>query len=134
MNQIKIRPPQEVEYTIVNKIICEAFNIQSNSHHPEFFSNPNIHCIVAVLNDVVIGTSSLHIIQKSSRKMGLIEDVVVTPKAQAKGVGKLMIKEIIQKAVELGCYKTILNTSEENAGFYSKLGFNKEQFQFTFRH
>jgi hypothetical protein len=45
-----------------------------------------------------------------------------------------MIKEIIQKAVELGCYKTILNTSEENAGFYSKLGFNKEQFQFTFRH
>jgi glucosamine--fructose-6-phosphate aminotransferase (isomerizing) len=61
MNQIKIRPPQEVEYTIVNTIICEAFNIQSNSHHPEFFSNPNIHCIVAVLNDVVIGTSSLHI-------------------------------------------------------------------------
>ena len=68
MKQIKIRPPQEVEYTIVNTIICEAFNIQSNSHHPEFFSNPNIHCIVAVLNDVVIGTSSLHIIQKSNRK------------------------------------------------------------------
>ena len=31
--------------------------------------------------------------------MGLIEDVVVTPKAQAKGVGKLMIKEIIQNRV-----------------------------------
>ena len=121
MKQIKIRPPQEVEYTIVNTIICEAFNIQSNSHHPEFFSNPNIHCIVAVLNDVVIGTCSLHIIQKSNRKMGLIEDVVVIPKAQTMGVGKLMIKEIIQKAVELGCYKTILNTSEKNAGFFFKI-------------
>ena len=134
MNQIKIRPPQESEYAIANTIICEAFNIQPNSHNPEFFSNQNIHCIVAVLNDVVIGTCSLHIIQKSNRKMGLIEDVVVISKAQTMGVGKLMIKEIIQKAVELGCYKTILNTSEENAGFYSKLGFNKEQFQFTFRH
>lgn len=128
MNQIKIRPPQESEYAIANTIICEAFNIQPNSHNPEFFSNPNIHCIVAVLNDVVIGTCSLHIIQKSNRKMGLIEDVVVIPKAQTMGVGKLMIKEIIQKAVELGCYKTILNTSEKNAGFFSKLGFNIEQF------
>ena len=121
MNQIKIRPPQESEYAIANTIICEAFNIQPNSHNPEFFSNQNIHCIVAVLNDVVIGTCSLHIIQKSNRKMGLIEDVVVIPKAQTMGVGKLMIKEIIQKAVELGCYKTILNTSEKNAGFFFKI-------------
>jgi GNAT superfamily N-acetyltransferase len=60
--------------------------------------------------------------------------LLLLQRLKLRGVGKLMIKAIIQKAVELGCYKTILNTSEENAGFYSKLGFNKEQFQFTFRH
>ena len=66
--------------------------------------------------------------------MGLIEDVVVDPKTQGKGVGKKLVEQLLLKAAEMNCYKTILNATNENSGFYTKLGFKKEQLQFTIRH
>jgi len=66
--------------------------------------------------------------------MALIEDLVVVPREQGKGIGKKLIEKLIQKAASLNCYKTILNSTEKNSGFYRKLEFKKEQFQFTYRH
>jgi N-acetylglutamate synthase-like GNAT family acetyltransferase len=81
-----------------------------------------------------LGTGTLHIIQKSNRQMGLIEDVVVAPNQREKGIGKKIIYELVQLAEKIGCYKTILNSSELNQLFYEKQGFSKEQVQMTIRH
>jgi ribosomal protein S18 acetylase RimI-like enzyme len=66
--------------------------------------------------------------------MGLIEDVVVDPNAQGMGIGKKLIEKLLKTSVALDSYKTILNSTEETAGFYSKLDFKKEQLQLTIRH
>jgi len=131
---IEIRTPKRSEYTFINNLISQAFKVQTTPIELSFFTNPNIHCLVAVHGKILLGTASLHIIQKSSRKMGLIEDVVVDPKTQGKGVGKKLVEQLLLKAAEMNCYKTILNATNENSGFYTKLGFQKEQLQFTIRH
>ena len=134
MTKIQLRTPLKKEYILVNNLVSNAFKVNPDPVAPEFFSNPNIHCFVASIGDEILGTASLHIIQKSNRKMGLIEDVVVEPKVQGMGIGKKLIEKLIQTATDQNCYKTILNSTEENAGFYTKLKFKKEQLQFTFRH
>ncbi|MDA8948411.1 GNAT family N-acetyltransferase [Flavobacteriaceae bacterium] len=134
MEQIQLRVPLKKEYIHVNNLVSNAFEVKTAPVDPEFFLNPNIYCFVASVGDEILGTASLHIIQKSNRKMGLIEDVVVETKAQGMGIGKKLIEKLIQTAANQNCYKTILNSTEENAGFYTKLKFKKEQLQFTFRH
>ena len=74
-----------MNYTFINNLISQAFKVQTAPIELSFFTNPNIHCLVAVHGKILLGTASLHIIQKSSRKMGLIEDVVVDSKDSRKG-------------------------------------------------
>ena len=131
---ILIREPKKTEYQIVNNLITQAFKTKSEPIALAYFSNPDIHCFVAVNENTILGTGSLHIIQKSNRKMGLIEDVVVDPNAQGMGIVKKLIEKLLKTSVALDCYKTILNSTEETAGFYSKLDFKKEQLQLTIRH
>ena len=131
---IKIRKPFPEEYSTVCQMINQAFSVSPLPLTLDFFEDPKINCLIAVSNKEILGTATLHIIQKSNRKMGLIEDVVVHPKQQGKGVGKLLMEELLMKTKELGCYKTILNSTESNQVFYEKLGFSKEQLQMTKRH
>jgi glucosamine-phosphate N-acetyltransferase len=90
--------------------------------------------VVADYNDSiekkVIGTISLFILQKFTHrggKVGLIEDLVVNRDYRGKGIGSLLVKFAVDWAKSNGCYKVILNSSEENANFYSKLGFYEDQ-------
>ncbi|MEK9613767.1 MAG: GNAT family N-acetyltransferase [Flavobacteriaceae bacterium] len=130
---LTLRKPQIKEYNKVNQLIIDAFKTKNDPIQIDFFENPNIICLVALDDSEIVGTASLHIIQKSNRKMGLIEDVVTHPKHQGKGVGRQLVTELIKKAKKYGCYKTILNCTPENVFFYQKLGFSQEQLQMTVR-
>ena len=132
--KICIRTPKPKEFEAINNLICSAFNIKPRPLNFDFFNHPWIFTFIAVEDEKVIGTATLHLIQKSNRKMGLIEDVVVDSTYQNKGIGKKLINEIIAKAAQLDCYKTILNSAVENKIFYEKLGFNHEQLQLTYRY
>ena len=131
---IQVRKPLKEEYNSIIQIINEAFSVASLPIALDFFDDSKINCLVAVENDEILGTGTLHIIQKSNRQMGLIEDVVVAANQQGKGIGKKIINELVQLAEKIGCYKTILNSSELNQLFYEKQGFSKEQVQMTIRH
>ena len=86
------------------------------------------HVIVAVDDDdVVIGTGSIIIERKFLRGGGIvghIEDVVVDKVTRLTGVGKMIIKRLVEIANENSCYKVILNCSEDNIPFYDKCGFH----------
>ena len=131
---ILLRKPLKREYKPIIQIINEAFSVASLPIALDFFDDSKITCLVAIENDEILGTGTLHIIQKSNLQMGLIEDVVVAPNQQGKGIGKKIINELVQQAKKKGCYKTILNSSELNQLFYEKQGFSKEQVQMTIRH
>jgi hypothetical protein len=44
------------------------------------------------------------------------------------------LKQLVEVAVEKKCDKTVLNTSEQNAKFYNKIGFQKNEIQMIIRN
>jgi glucosamine-phosphate N-acetyltransferase len=74
----------------------------------------------------VVGTAALLVDHKfihSGGKVGIVEDVIVLPDYQGRGVGRLLMAKTRQRAVELGCYKVCLYCSEELIPYYERLGF-----------
>ena len=101
--QLDIRKPFPEEFETISQLINYAFSVEPLHLASDFFKDQKINCFVAVANDEILGTASLHIIQKNNRKMGLIEDVVVAPNSKGKGIGKKLIHELIQSAEKIGC-------------------------------
>ena len=107
---------------------------RKDSLSERFFSNKNIFCLVAESDrGKVMGSSSLHIIEKINRKVGLIEDVVVFKKYRGKSVASSLVSQLISISKKEGCYKTILNTDSKTKSFYEKLGFTQKNFQLEIR-
>lgn len=107
---------------------------RKDSLSERFFSNKNIFCLVAESDrGKVMGSSSLHIIEKINRKVGLIEDVVVFKKFRGKSVASSLVSQLISISKKEGCYKTILNTDSKTKSFYEKLGFTQKNFQMEIR-
>jgi glucosamine-phosphate N-acetyltransferase len=73
-------------------------------------------------------------IARSHSKVMHIEDVVTHSDWRGKGISRKLIDKSKEIAKELGCYKIILNCSEENLGFYEHLGFTKKEFGMDFRN
>lgn len=93
--------------------------------------NPYHKCYVAV-NDSnkVIGCSTLVCEQKFINNGGIaghIEDVVVNKDYVGKGIGSALINKMIEIAKQKGCYKAILECTEETTSYYEKLGFRKHE-------
>lgn len=92
----------------------------------------SITYIVVEVDDRVVGVSSMITINKlirSGNRIALIEDVAVDKSSTGMGIGSIMIEYLQKLAVERNCYKTILNCSKKNVGFYERLGFYKKEIQ-----
>ena len=77
----------------------------------------------------IIGSASL-ILEPKFRyleKCGHLEDVCVVGTHQNQGIGKKLVIHVLEYAKVNKCYKVILNCTEENYTFYSKLGFKKHE-------
>ena len=88
--------------------------------------NKSVVVLVVEKYEKIMGTGTILIEQKFLRgggKVGHIEDVVVDNRSREKGVGKAIIDSLVEIAKEKGCYKVILNCSNENVPFYIKCGF-----------
>ena len=89
-------------------------------------SIPDHIIYVAVLDSKIIGSATIFVEPKfihDGGKVGHIEDVVINKKYQGKGIGLKLIKALIQYAEKKGCYKTVLDCTDEVMPFYKKLGF-----------
>jgi len=88
-------------------------------------NNPNTTVILAQDGEKIAGMGMLFVVQKLGRRMGFIEDVVVSGEYRGKGIGT----DIMKKLIEVGRSKklrTIDLTSNPKKGaghFYEKLGF-----------
>jgi glucosamine-phosphate N-acetyltransferase len=88
----------------------------------------NYKIYVAELDSKIVGAATIFIEQKfihEGGKVGHIEDVVVRKKYQGKGIGQEVVKELVNYAKKKGCYKTILDCSDELIPFYEKIGFKR---------
>ena len=118
----------------VVKILIDSFSKNYNKKINEsIFSSDEVDGIVALEKGNVLGYASIHYIKKITRKSGIIEDVVVKENQRGKGIGKLLVNNLIEKAKKNNCDKIILSSSEKNLKFYQKLGFQKNEFEMIMR-
>lgn len=76
----------------------------------------------------VVGTGALLVERKFIHNLGSvghIEDIAIAKDQQGKKLGLRMIQALDFIAEKTGCYKTILDCSEANEGFYVKCGFKR---------
>lgn len=91
---------------------------------------------IVVIEDVelgkIIGTATLFKELKFIRgcaACGHVEDVVVDSGYRGRQLGKKLLERLRQEAVDMGCYKMILDCSEENQPFYEKCGLTRKEIQ-----
>ena len=125
--QIEIREAKFEDLERLCEIYSEAFYDTEPmvKHWWKIIEDQNTVYKVAVAGEKILGVASLITINKilrSGSRMGLIEDVAVSSEARGLGLGKLLIKDLLSIGEELGCYKVILNCSDDNIKFYEKCG------------
>jgi glucosamine-phosphate N-acetyltransferase len=91
---------------------------------------------IAVIEDTskktIVATATLFVELKFIRgcaACGHIEDVVVDGGYRGKQLGRRVIERCMDDAKSYGCYKVILDCSEENKPFYEKCGLEKKEIQ-----
>ncbi len=100
-------------------------------------SNPNHLVFVVILDDKVVGSTTLLIEPKfihQGGKVGHIEDVVIAKEFQGSGIGEKLINFVLEYAKKNDCYKTILDCSDDLKPFYEKIGFKKHSNCMRFDH
>jgi GNAT superfamily N-acetyltransferase len=101
----------------MNTIIIEERKNETTTH---YFS--------LVKHEKEIGRARLIVAKNSLHEnpFGLLEDVFVLENFQGKGYGTKILKAVITKAKEIGCYKLIATSRFERElvhGLYEKIGF-----------
>ena len=99
--------------------------------------NPDCVVAVAEVGGRVVGAATLLIEHKfinQAGRAGHIEDVAVAVDQQGRGIGRALIRYLLQRAAAAGCYKTILDCADEVLPFYEGLGFRRRANGMDFRH
>ncbi len=144
MNELIIRELEENDF---KKGFLEALDTlretssMTESKAMEIFkqikSNPKHIIVVAEINEKIVGSTTLLIEPKFIHQGGIvghIEDVVVTKEFQDKKIGQKIIKYVLELAKNHGCYKTILDCSDDLKVFYEGIGFKQHSNELRFDH
>lgn len=97
---------------------------------------PFYKVFVAADGNDIIGTFSLLIVDNlghSGVPIAVVENVVVDPAWQGKGIGKLMMEKAMNLAAAKGCYKLMLSSNSKREAahkFYDSLGFERHGVSF----
>ena len=109
----------------------EASSIDKNKAETIFEkinSNPDHIIAIAEIDGKIVGATTLLIESKFIHNGGLvghIEDVVVDKNYQGQKIGEKIMKFLIEMSKKRGCYKTILDCTDDVKPFYEKLGFKQ---------
>ena len=144
MSKLKIRELQKKDlqngFLTTLDSLKQTSNMDKNRAEEVFEtinSNPNHIIVIAELDGKVVGTTTLLIEPKFIHDGGLvghIEDVVVGKKFQGQKIGNEIVKFLLEVAKNRGCYKTILNCTEDVKEFYEKMGFKHTANELRFDH
>ena len=111
--------------------LSEASNIDKNKAKRVFEkinTNPDYIIAVAEIDGKIVGSTTLLIESKFIHNGGLvghIEDVVVDKNHQGQKIGEKIMKFLLEISKNRGCYKTILDCTDDVKPFYEKLGFKQ---------
>ncbi|OJJ55980.1 hypothetical protein ASPSYDRAFT_33990 [Aspergillus sydowii CBS 593.65] len=132
-----IRPVQRSDfhrgYLDVLRVLTTVGDVSEDAWNKRFdwISSRNDEYYLLVIvdeEDQIVATGSLIVERKFIHSLGMvghIEDIAVEKGQQGKKLGLRVIQALDFVAEKVGCYKTILDCSEANEGFYIKCGFKR---------
>jgi len=86
------------------------------------------HLFIVRYEDTIVGTGSVLVEDKLIHDIGRaahIEDIVIDESYRGLGLAKRLMDVLVQCSKDEGCYKIILDASDDVKGFYEKLGFKQ---------
>lgn len=95
---------------------------------------------VAVLDGTIVGTYSIYFcanLAHAGRPFAVIENVIVAPNVQRRGVGRALMAHAQEAALAKHCYKVMLSTGAkrpQNLKFYEACGFVGDKVGFQVRY
>lgn len=110
---------------------------EAKAHLESFRAYPSYRVFVAVMDEDVVGTYALLIMDnlaKRGARSGIVEDVGVMPGHQGKGIGRAMMAHAIDECRAAGCYKLVLSSKKRRAEaheFYEAVGFERHGYSFV---
>lgn len=140
-DQYKIRKIEINDMEFVYQSICDLENeILNQSKFKEIFieniNQPNYLYLIAELQNEKIGFISFHV-QNLLHHCGLvgeIQEFYIVSNYRNKGIGRLLMKEIMQYAVEHNLKSIEVSSNKnriKNIEIYENLGFNLTHNKFT---
>ncbi|KAK4548133.1 hypothetical protein LTR36_010002 [Oleoguttula mirabilis] len=132
-----IRPLQRADYGLgfldVLRVLTHVGDVAQKEFEQRFdemkAGGGGYHILVIMDGEQkIVGTGALIVERKFIHqlgKVGHIEDIAVAKDQQGKKLGLRIIQALDYVAEGTGCYKTILDCSEANEGFYVKCGFKR---------
>ena len=122
-----LRPASGIDAVMAESIISDIISDQSR--------------LVAVAfdhdNNTIVGTASIHFEKKIIHNGGIaghIEDVAVREGYQGAGIGTRIVKYLLDEARKRGCYKTILDCTDELVKYYECIGFERKSNGMDYRY
>ncbi|CAM3369072.1 GNAT family N-acetyltransferase [Aquirufa ecclesiirivi] len=120
---MEIRSPQNSEeweayFQLRFKVLREPWNQALGTEH--LSDDPTAIHVFAIENNQVLGVARMH---ESSPQQGQVRCVAVASSHQGRGIGKLLMNFLEQKATENNWKEIILEARENAVPFYSNLGY-----------
>jgi GNAT superfamily N-acetyltransferase len=104
--------------------------------HARFADYPDYTLYVAERAGEIVGSFALlvmHNLGHLGTPSAIVEDVVVAPALQGRGIGEQMTRFALDLARDKGCYKLVLSSNarrERAHAFYESLGFTRHGYSF----
>ena len=113
---LTIKVLSSADLSLLMNVADDVFdNPVDESYAREFLADPRHHIVVALSEGVVIGfASAVHYIHPDKPTELWINEVGVAPAHQNKGIGKAIMKELLQLGRQLGCANAWVLTDRSN--------------------
>lgn len=127
----------KIIYNFINELENDIFDEKIQQViFSENLKNENIIYLLAFENDEPAGFISCHAqwLLHHAALIGEIQEMIVTEKFRSKGVGKLLIAELIARAKSKGINQLEVTSSKKRESahrFYVREGFAQSHFKFT---
>jgi N-acetylglutamate synthase-like GNAT family acetyltransferase len=96
----------------------------------ELIANPLFELYLMEITGEIVGMASLHYMETLAKKSAWVEDVVIHPKHQRKGLGKKIIRHVVERAKKKGIKHVDLTSSPHRVvanHLYRKLKFKPRE-------
>ncbi len=105
--------------------------------YARFLTYPDYKIYVAEEGGRIVGSFALLVMLNLGHcgaPSAIVEDVVVDPQMQGRGVGAAMMRAAMDLARDKGCYKLVLSSNAKRVrahAFYERLGFTRHGISFS---